>query len=76
MELGNDYVAGGMCDVLGDDRMGTLARWEDSLCSLLQEKVTHEKLMDRARQIPRVRTNPASYAQGELDMPITGEFHD
>lgn len=33
-------------------------------------------LKHRARQIRKVRTNPASYRQGDLDMPITWEGED
>lgn len=33
-------------------------------------------LLHKARQIRRVRTNPASYCNGTLDYPLCGEFWD
>lgn len=53
---------------------------QEILCELLRPmkwpEFERDKLMSRARQIPRVRTNPASYQPQELDYPLTGNFHD
>ena len=51
--------------------MSQLARYEKRI-----DEVMREKLMARARQIRPVKTNPASYTKAELDLPLTGEFHD
>lgn len=36
----------------------------------------YKDLLHRARQVRKVRTNPASYRPPELDMPITKDFTD
>lgn len=55
-----------------------LKRWDATLCDLLhhQQIGMRDRLLTRAKQIPRILTNPATLRSSIDDMPLVGEFHD
>jgi hypothetical protein len=59
---------------------GEMIKSEEILVEILQPmkwpEFERDRLMQRAKQIPRVLTNPGSYQPKELDYPLIGEFVD
>lgn len=58
--------------------MSAVSRWEDNLTNLLTSTSAQwAEIHRKAGQVRKVRTNPASYNQGDLDMPEGwGSHHD
>lgn len=60
--------------------MNNAPSYEEILCELITPvkwpEFERDRLMRRAKQIPRVVTNPATLRSSMDDMPVCGEFVD